>query len=235
MHHVRVIGFSGKMGSGKSTAALLTKQHLARVTGEPWQVVAFGDALKNIVAKMCEVPICLCYTDVGKAIVPPKPPKGLDPSMFGPDAGMPSLDVHTIDRINEVIARNLENEHIPGKEASIGKVMQIVGQAVRMFEPDFWVDALEGTMDVGCNYVIEDVRYPNEFEWIRDSMLGVVGRIYSTATTSAHSEAGRDSAHPSETALDACTAWHFEVDNTPPYSSGKLMSALASKLDGLVC
>lgn len=228
--HIRVIGFSGKMGSGKSTASLLAKQHLTRITEEDWHVVAFGDALKSMVANMCEVPMCLCYTDIGKGFVPPKPSKGLDPSMFGAEAGMPSLDVHTIDRINEVIARNLERENVPGNGASIGKMLQIVGQAVRMFEPDFWIDALEGTMDVDKNYIVEDVRYPNEFEWIRDSMLGVIGRVYSTATTAPSSGAGRDSAHQSETALDACTAWHFEIDNTLPYSSGKLMTALAQSL-----
>jgi hypothetical protein len=225
MAHVRVIGFSGKMGSGKSTAALLAKQHLMRITGEDWHVVAFGDALKVIVANMCETPLCLCYTDVGKAMVPPKSPRGLDPSMFGVDAGMPSLDVHTIDKMNEVIANSLSHDDKP---ATIGRMLQLVGQTVRTFEPDFWIDALEGTMDIDKNYIVEDVRYSNEFEWIRDSMLGIIGRINSSSQTNAKD--GRDVVHFSETALDACTAWHFEIDNSPPYSSGKLMSQLAEKL-----
>jgi hypothetical protein len=223
-----VVGFSGKMGAGKSTAAFLARQYLIRVTGEGWTIVAFGDALKSIVSKMCGIPVCLCYSDVGKGTVLMDRPKGLDPSMFGPEAGMPSLSVHAINQMNEIIARDLAQIHLG---CTLGKLLQIVGQAVRTFEPDFWVDALEGTMDITKNYIVEDVRYPNEFYWITESMDGVVGRVYSTTETVAD---GRNQLHQSEVALDGCTEWDFEIDNTPPYSSGKLMTMLASNLDKLM-
>lgn len=227
MDHIRVVGFSGKMGSGKSTAALLAKQHLERITGETWHVVAFADALKSIVAEMCGVPVSFCYTGAGKALAPRKPPGGLSPSMFGPDAGMPSLDVHTIDRANETIARHLE------ETTTIGELLQIVGQAVRLLEPDFWIDALEGTMVTGANYIVEDVRHPNELEWIREDMQGAVGRIANSGYN-ASASIGRDPSHPSETSLDSFSAWDFEIDNSPPHSSGKLMHQLAEKLGALV-
>jgi hypothetical protein len=215
-----IVGFSGKMGSGKSTAALLAQQHLARITGEEWVVAAFADALKDIFAKISGVPFALCYTDVGKSIVPPQPLRGV--SCEDIDAVWP-LDNHSINRINEVIAR----ESTDDKKHTVGRWLQIIGQAFRDVESDYWVNAFEARMQDGINYIVEDVRYPNEFEWIRDEQLGIVGRVVSGGRQS--QDTGRELAHRSETALDACTAWHFEIENSG--TEGDLMAELAKKLD----
>ena len=148
MKHVRVVGFAGKMGSGRSTVALLAKQYLTRVTDEPWHVVAFSDSLKTMVAKLCDVPVTFCYSEAGKAIVPSMGPRSLRPEDFE----LCMSDDSIIDKMNEEIDKEL------GEGVSIGRLLQIVGEAVRTYEPNYWVDALENKMEVGSNYIVDGGR-----------------------------------------------------------------------------
>ena len=205
------------MQSGKSTAALLTKQYLTHKTGEPWVIVAFADALKRMVANICNVPVDFCYTNVGKAMVPDKNPRGITM-----DDLPVILDFHSINIINEVIASS--------RNQTIGKWLQIVGQAFRDVDYYYWIGALESTLHDNVNYIIEDVRFPNECEWIKTVQNGLVARIHSSSTASASASDGRIQNHNSETALDNYNEWDFVIENARPFSEYGLLSDIIEKL-----
>jgi hypothetical protein len=50
------------------------------------------------------------------------------------------------------------------------------GKAMRAIDPMYWVEALAENMPAHANVIIDDVRYSNEINWIRN-MGGVVIRI----------------------------------------------------------
>jgi len=65
--------------------------------------------------------------------------------------------------------------HRFGKDFSPRQALQLMGTEVgrSVYHPNLWVDALERRMNPTKNYVISDVRFPNEIRWI--SKLG--GRV----------------------------------------------------------
>ena len=222
MSHAKVIGFSGKMGSGKSTAGLLAGQHLSHKTQEEWYIVAFADALKHLAADIYHVPFLLFYSEAGKSVIPPGGPLRIREG----DLPIPMADWASLDRINE----KMESSEVEaGHRNTLGKILQILGQLFRDEEPDYWIRALEHSIDVCKNYIVEDVRYPNEFEWIRDCRRGVVGRVVRPSSRATYSQ-GRDQKHASETALDSCTAWHFVISDEPNFDESGLLIQIAEKL-----
>lgn len=63
-----------------------------------------------------------------------------------------------------------------GKEFSPREALQKMGTEVGrdVFHQDFWVMSLESRMDKSYNYVITDVRFPNEIDWIHNQG----GKVY---------------------------------------------------------
>jgi hypothetical protein len=128
------------------------------------------------------------------------------------------LEPHQLEQINAVIDQNDIYRN------TIGNLLQFVGQLFRKIVPDYWILALEKKINPEDHIIIEDLRYPNEFEWIRDN-LGVNCRISNNKAVADN----RDPLHISETALDACTAWDFTLDNSGDLNT--VMSDLAKKLN----
>lgn len=56
-----------------------------------------------------------------------------------------------------------------GRPFTPREALQKIGTEVGrdIFDKDFWVHSLENRIDMTQNYVITDVRFPNEIEWIR--------------------------------------------------------------------
>lgn len=82
----------------------------------------------------------------------------------------------------------------------IRRILQETGLAARKtFGENCWIEALEYTMVPGVNYVIPDVRFENEADWVRD-----IGGKVIKITRPGHYGQG----HVSETALSK-----FEFDD----------------------
>jgi hypothetical protein len=91
---------------------------------------------------------------------------------------------------------------------TIGQMQQKLGtDAVRNnLHPDAWVIALMSQYHPQDYWVIDDVRFPNEAQAIRDRG-GILVRIVRPSTV----EGGRDHGHESETALDTWTDWDLMI------------------------
>lgn len=191
------------MGAGKTTLAYLTSARLESVTGLKWRVGAFADALKQLVCTSYGFPLCLAYSSIGKKSVPP----AIETTIKTNDLPFP-LTTLELAYINS----RIRHELWPYRN-TVGQLLQYIGQFFRDIKPDYWVQAFETTINVDECVVIEDVRYPNEVQWLQQHNFGVVCRVYGP-TTNINDEETRDTQHASETALDSCTSWDFTIDNS---------------------
>ena len=84
---------------------------------------------------------------------------------------------------------------------AIRQYLQDLGLGARkVFGDDIWIDALHRQRIPGNRYVITDVRFPNEAEYVR-SRGGIMVRVNRPGTTPVNG-------HESETAIDD---WPFDV------------------------
>lgn len=211
------IGFSGKMGSGKTTVALLAAARLESATGNPWRIRAFADALKKLVCATYDVPLSLAYTDIGKKTVPAQ----AEVTIKTEDLPFPLSSIELA-----YINSHIRFDMWPYKN-TLGQLLQYVGQWFRDIRPDYWVLAFEMSLEPDECIVVEDVRYPNEVEWLHNN-FGIVCRVYGPESSRDDS---RDEKHQSEIALDSCTNWDFTIDNTiRGVDMNQLHSQLAGKL-----
>lgn len=75
------------------------------------------------------------------------------------------------------------------------KMLQRTAMAFReKFGDDFWIAHLESKIDLDEDIVIDDVRFPNEAQWVRDNGGVVIGLLAHDATLD-------DDAHVSEQAM----------------------------------
>ena len=213
-----MLGVSGKMGSGKTTVALLAAARLTNATGVKWQVTGFATALKRLVCATYQVPLCLAYTAAGKATVPYK----IDPIISANILPVPLSDAKLKLINGQLRARAVYNQEL-------GVLLQRVGNLFREVEPDYWVKALEAELTPNEPIVIEDVRFKNELAWIKANK-GIVCRVFGP--TDAVVLEARDPKHESETALDYFNGWDFVVCNKV---HGADMSALHASLAKSLC
>ena len=169
---IKVIGFSGKLGSGKNYVS--EKIFYGLVSPSP-MILAFADQLK----------IDLCARD---------------------NISFSSI-FHTKDHQSRI-------------------ALQKYGTDMReKYGPNIWINYLHNWVKMHAergitNFIITDVRFPNEFEWIK-SLGGYVIRVEAPQRNldELKKEANGDpdkmkqiSEHPSETALDNCR-FDYTVNN----------------------
>jgi hypothetical protein len=137
----------------------------------------------------------------------------------------------------------LKDLHIPESRGSLQKV----GQGLRNSNPDVWVDAVRPEVDeslsLGNVVVFDDLRYPNEFDYIKN-LGGLLVKLstdmderwrrYGTSSkfdSSVTKETWlHQQGHVSETILDAESLnWNLELDTTNTTQEG-----LGSIADSLV-
>ena len=196
------LGVSGKMGAGKSTVARLAWARLTSETGLPWTIRAFAGPLKSMVCAIYGIPLSLAYTEVGKRVIPPAPKDCVTHERLPypmSDAGLRF--------VNRCIAEQIAHTPYP-----LGVLLQIVGSIFRRIDPDYWVKAFEASLEPNSYVIIEDVRFPNEVDWIRAN-FGVVCRVDGVPLPLKKKD-GRSELHASETALDDFKDWDFVLDNT---------------------
>lgn len=89
---------------------------------------------------------------------------------------------------------------------TVRELLQGVGQGLRnAIDPDLWVKILfANTSEFFTNFIIADVRYPNEVNAIKERE-GLLVRIDRNGAGAGN--------HDSETALDIYTDWDYYIEN----------------------
>ncbi|QAX95009.1 deoxynucleoside monophosphate kinase [Streptomyces phage Sebastisaurus] len=91
-------------------------------------------------------------------------------------------------------------EYAKERYPEVRRILQAVGQTVRLHDEDFWVRVALRKVDAADSWnmpvVITDVRYPNEAETLRKRGFALV------RVTRPGASAGPNAEHESETALD---------------------------------
>ena len=175
-------------------------------------MVSFATALKTLVSSIYGFPYTLCYIAVGKNTIPAEDPRPIVDS----DLPVP-LTESQLTYVNSAISRTINRPY------TIGRILQIVGQAFRDVDEDYWIKCLQKYMVPEVCYIIDDVRYPNEAQWIKDSK-GLVGLVISMVPPAIADE-GRLQSHESEVSLDDFKDWNFVL-----HSGDRLMADIALSL-----
>ena len=171
-----IIGISGKACSGKDTAAKMLEVLYANPD------ISYEDFANRKYKNFADIQI-MHFADILKETVR---------ALFG---------------IGEWETNTQEGKKITiswiGK--TVRELLQKVGQGLRdAIDPDLWIKALFANTEGWSNYIIADVRYPNELEAIKERN-GVLIRIDRNGAGAGN--------HSSETALDDYNDWDLIIDN----------------------
>lgn len=188
-----IIGFSGKIGSGKTTVCELLKRLLSTRLEQRVIDVSFGEVLKRNVSETFSFPLEWCYSTEGKAKY----------VRFTQDY---YLLQETIGSFNDDMYFKKQICIIPmEKGMTVRNLLQWWGTEVaRGHDPDFWVDLWKASVDkIKADIIlVDDVRFPNEVQTIYNNG-GCVFRVVPYAAWDYFCD------HESETALDN---WDFRGD-----------------------
>ncbi|MFE3409441.1 hypothetical protein ACFXMT_14225 [Streptomyces mirabilis] len=102
----------------------------------------------------------------------------------------------------EALIADVGWDYAKDQYAEVRRILQHVGQTVREYQEDFWLDILSGKVTAAYRWnmpvVVTDVRYPNEFAELRRRGFLMV-RLERPSAGASSAEAQR---HESETALN---------------------------------
>lgn len=179
---MNLIGISGKIGAGKDTVGIIIRQLGFTNNGGTWENMKFAGKLKIIASLLTGIPIEKFEDQEFKKTI------------LGSEWGRPTK-------------QNPLNAIEPFKDTtfvemmSVRDLLQKLGtEAMRNgLHENVWVNALFADYTEDKQWVITDVRFPNEFKAIKDKG-GIVIRVNRPGHGNSMKELAE--AHPSETALD---------------------------------
>ena len=98
-------------------------------------------------------------------------------------------------------------------ETNFGKLTQIIGEKVRYyFGHSVWINALANNLENNTNYIIDDLRYVTEAEYIKTKEDSFIIRI-NRADNDIRKESKRDLTHKSEIDLDNYNDFDYTLNN----------------------
>ena len=171
-----IIGISGKAGSGKDTAAKMLEVLYANPN------ISYEDFANRRYKNFADIQI-VHFADTLKETA------------------------QVLFRIGEWETNTQEGKKttIEWIGKTVRELLQGVGQGLRdAIDPNLWIKALFANTENWSNYIIADVRYPNEIKAIKERN-GILLRID-------RKDAGAGN-HSSETALDNYKEWDLVIDN----------------------
>jgi len=193
-----IIGFAGKAGSGKTTAA----RHLATLLDRPTRVIPMAQVLRDEVEAFlrqvgADAQVPLLYGNQDDKV-----------TVFSIDQRR-ALDA--CPRWDDFIAVNREIQTEPGRTAlSVRRILQWWGTEYRRAQdPDYWTKAWQrkvASLDLAREHVlVDDVRFANELATLK-SFAGRFVKIIRPGFDGAGN-------HASETSLDDFDGWDAVIVN----------------------
>lgn len=185
---MNLIGISGKIGAGKDTVGIIIRQLGFTNNGGTWENMKFAGKLKIIASLLTGIPIEKFEDQEFKKTI------------LGSEWGKPTKQnpLNAIEPFKDITFVEM---------MSVRDLLQKLGtEAMRNgLHENVWVNALFADYTEDKQWVITDVRFPNEFKAIKEKG-GIVIRVvrphgYTDPNTGEHKEIPL-SYHPSETALD---------------------------------
>ena len=170
-----VIGISGKIKSGKSRVAK-TLFKMLKEEGKQVKVKSFAQPLYEVVSKLYDTDIKTIKKDKQKNL---------------------PIYIHTRTTNSGMVTTNYRT------------ILQIIGNTARDYgDSDIWVNALFGyenkKINNGDYWIIDDVRYSNEAQRIRD-LNGILIRV--------ERDLHQPNEHIAENSLDTWGDWDLIIEN----------------------
>jgi hypothetical protein len=199
----RIIAISGKLGTGKTTLATA----LSLLFDIP--VFNFADAVKAETAAIFHINVELFSSREGKQV--PMLPTAEHWDLLGKRVSSETqATIRIVPCCSPSAGRSLEiRKTILSEEmvvcvmplvlpVSYGRLLQIVGTTFRCGDVNYWITTLAKTIASVSSYIIGDVRFRNEYAWLRQSPHVVLIRVFSPYLV----PDGRVHIHESECDLD---------------------------------
>lgn len=186
----RLIGFSGKIGTGKTTVCEMLTE-LLTAHGLTVKTISFGMILKRKVAETFNFPLEWCYSVEGKA----RSIKFSQPHYV--------LEEKILYMLNDATYKK-QTTIIPYSRAmSVRNLLQWWGTEVcRYHDEDYWVKEWTTVVDKAQAFdvvLVDDVRFPNELQAVSMNPY-FPGQVYRLTP---YPGWNFYSSHESETALDS--------------------------------
>jgi len=179
---MNLIGISGKIGAGKDTVGIIIRQLGFTNNGGTWENMKFAGKLKIIASLLTGIPIEKFEDQEFKKTI------------LGSEWGRPTKQnpLNAIEAFKDITFVEM---------MSVRDLLQKLGtEAMRNgLHENVWVNALFADYTEDKQWVITDVRFPNEFKAIKEKG-GIVIRVNRPGHGNSMKELAE--AHPSETALD---------------------------------
>lgn len=179
---MNLIGISGKIGAGKDTVGIIIRQLGFTNNGGTWENMKFAGKLKIIASLLTGIPIKKFEDQEFKKTI------------LGSEWGRPTKQnpLNAIEPFKDITFVEM---------MSVRDLLQKLGtEAMRNgLHENVWVNALFADYTEDKQWVITDVRFPNEFKAIKEKG-GIVIRVNRPGHGNSMKELAE--AHPSETALD---------------------------------
>ncbi len=135
---------------------------------------------------------------------------------------------------NEGKERETRYKDSYGMILTVRDLLQQVGSFYRNISPNYWVDRCFSEMYDDVDYVISDVRYPNEAMKILETVGGVVIRIDISPAVQSMRVKNIDRNHASETALDDFPRFSARLNGDLPMDAYlESVTAIYNKIRGL--
>jgi dephospho-CoA kinase len=180
---MNLIGISGKKGSGKNTVADLINE---RLDGK-YKMKAYADKLKEMAAIMLGCPVeKLNDQEFKKAQLS-------DEWFLGDEFFEKGNDWDKV-----------MYSHLVDKKLTPRDVLQMLGDNTRGIHPNVWVNSLFADWTKRKKWIVTDVRFPNEYEAIKERG-GIIIRV--------NRKTNSKDTHQTETALDYYKEFDYVIGN----------------------
>lgn len=166
---MKLIGFSGKIGSGKDTIAALTMKILLKHNLNTFE----GEFKESILPTYDEVVNDTFKVSSTKLINWRKAFFADIPKEFICEKLLNKPRIFLEDRVTK--ESNLGSNW---SDMTAREMMVAVGNGLRKeVHPNIWINSLSNNLNPKLNYIITDVRYPNEAKFIEDN--GILIRVWA--------------------------------------------------------
>lgn len=168
---MNLVGIVGKIGSGKSTAAEV-------FVASGYKRIAFADYMKETLAEHLEIPLEWFYTEDGKNTSIKESPCVVEDGLYNVlEAWLTCLAINNpwcdFDAAQaEIYNRAMDTDFWDLHIQTFRELLQYAGtELLRACDRDFHVKVTMETIKLNPNerYVMDDVRFPNELEAVRQA------------------------------------------------------------------